>query len=88
MTTLTIKEAVLLEDYDLNGIKLYWAEAKCDDPYLDIDYATCGTIKYLGEGGYLIRTKANLIPGYEITIIDNFYFDSNTIRTLQKLCKQ
>ena len=88
MTTLTIKEAVLLEDYDLNRIKLYWAEAKCDDPYLDIDYATCGTIKHLGEGGYLIRTKANLIPGYEITIIDNFYFDSNTIRTLQKLCKQ
>ena len=27
MTTLTIKEAVLLEDYDPNGTKLYWAEA-------------------------------------------------------------
>ena len=88
MTTLTIKEAVLLEDYDPNGIKLYWAKATCGDPYLDIDYVTCGTIKHLGEEGYLIRTKANLILGYEITIIDNFNFDSNTIRTLQELCKQ
>ena len=86
MTTLTIKEAVLLEDYDLNGIKLYWAEDKCDDPYLDIDYVTGGAIKHLGEGGYLIRTNANLIPGYEIFIIKNFNFDN--IRTLQKWCKQ
>ena len=48
MTTLTIKEAVLLEDYDSDGIKLYWAKAKCDDPYLDIDYVTGGAIKHLG----------------------------------------
>lgn len=88
MTTLTIKEAVLLEDYDPNGIKLYWAKAKCDDPYLDVDYATGGTIKHLGEGGYLIKTSANLIPGHEITIINNFNPDSNTIRTLQELWKQ
>lgn len=86
MTILTIKEAVLLEDYDSDGIKLYWAKAKCDDPYLDIDYATGGAIKHLGEGGYLIRTNANLIPGYEIFIIKNFNFDN--IRTLQKWCKQ
>ena len=51
MTTLTIKEAVLLEDYNPNGTKLYWAKAKCNDPYLDVDYATGGTIKHLGEGG-------------------------------------
>lgn len=76
MTTLTIKEAVLLEDYDPNGIKLYWTKAKCDDPYLDVDYATGGTIKHLGEGGYLIKTKINLIPGYEIPIIDNIHVDS------------
>ena len=76
MTTLTIKEAVLLEDYDPNGIKLYWAKAKCDDPYLDVDYATGGNIKHLGEGGYLIKTKINLIPGYEIPIIDNIHFDN------------
>ena len=88
MTTLAIKEAVLLEDYDLNGIKLYWAEAKCSDPYLDIDSGTCGAIKPLGEGGYLIKTKDNLIPGCEIFIINIFNFDSDTIRTLQKLCKQ
>ena len=88
MTTLTIKEAVLLEDYDLNGIKLYWAEAECSDPYLDIESGTCGTIKPLGEGGYLIKTKDNLIPGHVIFIINIFNFDSNTIRTLQKLCKQ
>lgn len=88
MTTLTIKEAVLLEDYDPNGIKLYWAKAKCDDPYLDVDYATGGSIKHLGEGGYLIKTSANLIPGHEITIIDNFNLDSNTIRTLKELWKQ
>ena len=88
MTTLTIKEAVLLEDYDPNRIKLYWAKAKCDDPYLDVDYATGGTIKHLGEGWYLIKTSANLIPGHEITIINNFNLDSNTIRTLQELWKQ
>ena len=88
MTTLTIKEAVLLEDYDPNGIKLYWAKAKCDDPYLDVDYATGGNIKHLGEGGYLIKTSANLIPGHEITIINNFNLDSNTIRTLQELWEQ
>ena len=88
MTTLTIKEAVLLEDYDPNGVKLYWAKAKCDDHYLDVDYATGGTIKHLGEGGYLIKTSANLIPGHEITIINNFNLDSNTIRTLQELWKQ
>ena len=73
MTILTIKEAVLLEDFDSEGIKLYWAKAKCDDPYLDIDYATGGAIKHLGEGGYLIKTKINLIPGYEIPIIDNIH---------------
>ena len=88
MTTLTIKEAVLLEDYDPNGVKLYWAKAKCDDPYLDVDYATGGSIKHLGEGGYLIKTSVNLIPGHEITIINNFNLDSNTIRTLQELWKQ
>ena len=85
MTTLTIKEAVLLEDYDPSGIKLYWAKAKCDDPYLDVDYATGGTIKHLGEGGYLIKANANLIPGHEIVIINNFNLDSNTVRTLQEL---
>ena len=88
MTTLTIKEAVLLEDYDSDGIKLYWAKAKCDDPYLDIDYATGGAIKHLGEGGYLIKTKDNLIPGCKIFIINIFNVNSDTIRTLQKLCKQ
>ena len=76
MTTLTIKEAVLLEDYDPTGTKLYWAKAKCDDPYLDVDYATGGTIKHLGGGGYLIKTKINLIPGYEIPIIDNIHVDN------------
>ena len=88
MTTLTIKEAVLLEDFDSDGIKLYWAEATCSDPYLDIDSYTGGAIKHLGEGGYLIKTNANLIPGYEIFIINNFNIDSDTVRTLQKLCKQ
>ena len=76
MTTLTIKEAVLLEDYDPNGTKLYWAKAKCDDPYLDVDYITGGAIKHLGGGGYLIKTKLNLIPGYEILIIDNIHVDN------------
>ena len=85
MTTLTIKEAVLLEDYDPNGTKLYWAKAKCNDPYLDVDYVTGGNIKHLGEGGYLIKTNANLVPGHEIVIINNFNLDSNTIRTLQEL---
>ena len=85
MTTLTIKEAVLLEDYDPNGAKLYWAKTKCNDPYLDVDYATGGNIKHLGEGGYLIKTNANLVPGHEIVIINNFNLDSNTIRTLQEL---
>ena len=88
MTALTIKEAVLLEDYDPNGIKLYWAKAKCDDPYLDVDYATGGSIKHLEGEGYLIKTSANLIPGHKITIINNFNLDSNTIRTLQELWKQ
>ena len=88
MTTLTIKEAVLLEDYDPNGTKLYWAKAKCDDPYLDVDYATGGTIKHLGGGGYLIKTNDNLISGHKILIINNFNLDSSTIRTLQELCKQ
>ena len=85
MTTLTIKEAVLLEDYDPNGTKLYWAKAKCNDPYLDVDYATGGTIKHLGEGGYLIKTNANLVPGHEIVIINYFNLDSPTIRALQEL---
>lgn len=76
MTILTIKEAALLEDFNPNGIKLYWAKAKCDDPYLDVDYATGGAIKHLGEGGYLIKTNANLIPGYEIFIIDNIHVDN------------
>ena len=76
MTILTIKEAVLLEDFDSDGIKLYWAKAKCDDPYLDIDYATGGTIKHLGGGGYLIKTKVNLISGYEIPIIDNIHLEN------------
>ena len=76
MTTLTIKEAVLLEDFNSDGIKLYWAEAECSDPYLDIESGTCGTIKPLGEGGYLIKTKDNLIPGYKIFIINIFNFDS------------
>ena len=88
MTTLTIKAAVLLEDFNSDGIKLYWAKAKCSDPYLDIDYATGGTIKHLGEGVYLIKTNASLIPEHEIVIINNFNLDSNNIRTLQKLCKQ
>ena len=88
MTTLTIKEAVLLEDHDPNGIKLYWAKAKCDDPYLDIDYVTGGIIKHLGGGGYLIITRDNLIPGHEISIIDNFNIDSDNIRTWQELWKQ
>ena len=76
MTILTIKEAVLLEDFDSDGIKLYWAKAKCDDPYLDIDYATGGTIKHLGGGRYLIKTKVNLISGYEIPIIDNIHLEN------------
>ena len=88
METLTIKEAVLLEDFNSDGMKLYWAEAECSDPYLDIDSGTCGTIKHLGEGGYLIKTKDNLIPGYKIFIINIFNFNSDTIRTSQKLCKQ
>lgn len=88
METLTIKEAVLLEDFNSDGMKLYWAEAECSDPYLDIDSGTCGAIKHLGEGGYLIKTKDNLIPGYEIFIINIFNFNSDTTRTLQKLCKQ
>lgn len=88
METLTIEEAVLLEDFNSDGIKLYWAKAECSDSYLDIESGTCGTIKPLGEGGYLIKTNDNLIPGYEILIISIFNFDSNTIRTLQKLCKQ
>ena len=88
METLTIEEAVLLEDFNSDGIKLYWAKAKCSDPYLDIDYVTCGNIKHLGEGGYLIKTTADLIPGYEINIIINcFNVNLDTIRTLQKLCK-
>lgn len=88
ITTLTIEEAVLLEDFNSEGTKLYWAKAKCEDPYLDIDCATCGNIKYLGEGGYLIKTNADLISGHKIIISDNFYINSDTIRTLQKLCKQ
>ena len=88
METLTIKEAVLLEDFNSDGMKLYWAEVECSDPYLDIDSGTGGAIKPLGEGGYLIKTKDNLISGCEIFIINIFNFDSNTIRTLQKLCKQ
>ena len=86
METLTIEEAVLLEDFNSDGTKLYWAKAECSNPYLDIDYVTGGAIKHLGEGGYLIRTNANLIPGYEIFIIKNFNFDN--IRTSQELCKQ
>lgn len=88
METLTIEEAVLLEDFNSDGTKLYWAKAECSDPYLDIDWATCGNIKHLGEGGYLIKTNADLIPGHKIIIINNFYINSDTIRTLQKLCKQ
>lgn len=89
METLTIEEAVLLEDFNSDGIKLYWAKAKCSDPYLDIDWATCGNIKHLGEGGYLIKTDADLIPGHKIIIIiNNFNINLDTIRTLQKLCKQ
>lgn len=72
METLTIEEAVLLEDFNSDGTKLYWAKAECSDPYLDIDSGTCGTIKHLGEGGYLIKTKDNLIPGYEIFLINIF----------------
>ena len=86
METLTIEEAVLLEAFNSDGTKLYWAKAECSNPYLDIDWVTCGNIKHLGEGGYLIRTNANLIPGYEIFIIKNFNFDN--IRTSQELCKQ
>ena len=89
METLTIEEAVLLEDFNSDGIKLYWAKAECSDPYLDIDWATCGNIKHLGEGGYLIKTDADLIPGHKIIIIiNNFNINLDTIRTLQKLCKQ
>ena len=89
METLTIEEAVLLEDFNSDGIKLYWAKAKCSDPYLDIDWATYGNIKHLGEGGYLIKTDADLIPGHKIIIIiNNFNINSDTIKTLQKLCKQ
>ena len=89
METLTIEEAALFEDFNSDGIKLYWAKAKCSDPYLDIDWATCGNIKYLGEGGYLIKTDADLIPGHKIIIIINcFNVNLDTIRTLQKLCKQ
>ena len=89
METLTIEEAVLLEDFNSDGIKLYWAKAKCSDPYLNIDWATCGNIKHLGEGGYLIKTDADLIPGHKIIIIiNNFNINLDTIRTLQKWCKQ
>ena len=88
METLTIEEAVLLEDFNSDGIKLYWAKAKCSDPYLDIDWATCGNIKHLGEGGYLIKTDADLIPGHKIVIINNFNINFDNIRTSQKLCKQ
>ena len=89
METLTIEEAVLLEDFNSDGIKLYWAKAKCSDPYLNIDWATCGNIKHLGEGGYLIKTDAHLIPGHKIIIIiNNFNINLDTIRTLQKWCKQ
>ena len=89
METLTIEEAVLLEDFNSDGIKLYWAKAKCSDPYLNIDWATYGNIKHLGAGGYLIKTDADLIPGHKtIIIINNFNINLDTIRTLQKLCKQ
>lgn len=76
METLTIEEAVLLEDFNSDGTKLYWAKAECSDPYLDIDSGTCGTIKHLGEGGYLIKTKDNLIPGYEIFLINIFNYNN------------
>ena len=53
------------------------------------DGTTCGNIKHLGEGGYLIKTDADLIPGHKIIIIiNNFNINLDTIRTLQKLCKQ
>lgn len=80
MTTLTIKEAILLEDFNSpKGIKLYWAKAHCSDYYLNVTDITGGAIQDLGGGGYLIRTNVNLIPGYEITLIKGFDFDN--IRT-------
>lgn len=76
MTTLTIKEAVLLEDLDPKYTKLYWAKAYCSDYYLDVTNITEGAIQDLGRGGYLIRTNASLVPWYEIALIQEFNFDN------------
>lgn len=75
MTTLTIKEAVLLEDFNPNGLKLYWVKAHCNDYYLDVTEITKGTITDLGGGGYLIKTYDTLYPGFEIKLIQEFNFD-------------
>ena len=76
MTTLTIKEAALLKDLDPKGTKLYWAKAYCSDYYLDVTNIIEGAIQDPGEGGYLIRTNTSLVPGYEITLIQEFNFDN------------
>ena len=75
MITLTIKEAVLLEDFNSpKRVKLYWVKTHCSDYYLDVTNITEGSIQDLGGGSYFIRTNVNLISGYKITLIKGFDF--------------